>query len=102
VRVRIYVDGRPDWSANEPDCRARVAGYGGSALGHVLTPSSPAKRPEPKRLPRQPLYITRNYARCGALMPVVGLLCARMAGHLDSHRSGRHLLDRALSQRSTR
>ena len=36
MRTRIYVDGKPAWTDNEP-ARARVAGYGGSTLGHPLT-----------------------------------------------------------------
>lgn len=28
MRTRIYRDGKPAWSENEPDCYARVSGYG--------------------------------------------------------------------------
>ena len=35
-RVVGYLNGKPQWSDSEP-ARARVAGYGGSALGHTIT-----------------------------------------------------------------
>ena len=37
MRTRIYIDGKPAWTDNEP-ARARVAGYGGSAMSHAITP----------------------------------------------------------------
>ena len=94
MRTRIYVDGKPDWSPNFPGGFGRVSGYGGSTLGHALTPMRPLQGHAPR-----PDTAARNAARprCGALLaPLVGpttqlergeLICARNLGHADSHRS---------------
>ena len=36
LRVTGYLDGRPQYR-DEGESRARVSGYGGSALGHTIT-----------------------------------------------------------------
>ena len=41
MRVRIYVDGRPDWSTNVPSY-ARLPGHGGAL---VVAPSKPVRTP---------------------------------------------------------
>jgi hypothetical protein len=43
MRLRIYVDGKPDWTPNFPGGFGRVSGYGGSALGHTMTPMRSTK-----------------------------------------------------------
>jgi len=97
MRRRIYIDGKPSWSENEPDCRARPVGFGGQALGSVVAPTVVVAAPR-KRLPRAPL----NRARvvCGAWLPLVKEPCARTAGHKDSHRSSHALNDDAARRRT--
>lgn len=90
------VDGRPAWSDLGAG-RARVSGYGGSLVTHVITPPRPRRR-----LPRLPLAVLRAGPRCEAFMPKTGTTCARMTGHSDSHRSLEAVLRDSARRRATR
>jgi len=64
MRRRIYVNGKPDWSENEPGYTARVQGYGGSALGHfsgttLTTP--PRQKPKTERRLEQGREASKRY-----------------------------------------
>jgi hypothetical protein len=82
MRLRVYVDGKPDWSPNFPGGFGRVSGYGGSTLGHAMTPMRPlpGHQPSPDTAARN-----ANRPRCGVLL-AFGIGCARNLGHKDKCR----------------
>ena len=51
-RILRYIEGRPEWSANEP-ARARVSGYGTSTSSHALTISGTLVVGGPGKIERQ-------------------------------------------------
>jgi hypothetical protein len=92
-QLRIYRNGKPDWLQEGP-AYARVSGYGGSAVGHALTPMKlPQRSAVPLREKDRRRKERREQTICGAFMPLVREPCARIPGHRDSHRSRRSMTD---------
>lgn len=62
-RLRIYRDGKPDWSPNELGFVARRQGAGGVAMGYFAGTVLAVSPPPKTKLPRQPLAVTRPRRR---------------------------------------
>lgn len=89
LRVTGYQNGRRI-VVDEGHARARVAGYGGSALGHTMTPMLPTQA---RRAVLAAAAIARgkDRVRCGAPVFRTHGICARNPGHGNWHRSAEAL-----------
>lgn len=87
-------NGKPGWTENQPDCRARIAGWGGAAIGYF---TGTTLHVGPSHAVRVATQAARVVPTCGHVLPSGP--CARSEGHRDRHRTRPGLDQESLRRR---